>query len=215
MKFSVAFIAAVTAEWNGQSPDMLCGGQYSAPVGFSSMVNSTCTVTGTSIDSIQVGNGAFITGTNTFTGFDGISGNADSVVIFFEQKQNADGTMDNSTCWDAAISCVDNGAASSGLFFMDTGVSGQAGNSYNLQIAGVEGGKVNTLSFNLGSAVNNITSTFGSITAPENDVWGNKHSSTGLFTIDVQADEVFGQLFQLSVVDVNGDLDLFKATVTN
>ena len=148
MKFSVAFIAAVTAEWNGQSPDMLCGGQYSAPVGFSSMVNSTCTFTGTSVAQKFAGNGAFITGANSFTGFDGASGNLD-MVVFFDQECPEGGECDNSTCWDASVSCVPNGGATAGVFFMETvnDHRGAKGGNVNLQIAGVSAG--DTLSIDL------------------------------------------------------------------
>merc|ERR1712063_47944 len=108
-----------------------CGMQISGD----SMVNSTCTVSGSSIKAVYAGNGAFITGANTFTGFDGISGNAD-LVVFFNQNENDDGSLDNSTCWDAAVSCVDNGAATAGVFFMET-VNAAAAGVINLQIAGV------------------------------------------------------------------------------
>merc|ERR1711981_1090186 len=80
-----------------------------------SMINSTCTVSGSSLGSVFAGNGAFITGANTFTGFDGISGNAD-VVVFFEQDCSS-GECDNSTCWDAAVSCTANGQKTDGVFF--------------------------------------------------------------------------------------------------
>jgi hypothetical protein len=207
----VAFIAAATAEWNGQSKDMPCGGLYSAPE--ASMVNSTCTVSGDDILRVQVGNGAFIIGKNPyrFTGIDGVSGRAEAV-IYFDQDQLPDGSMDNSTCWDAAISCVDNGAATAGALFMDTVSNTSPGAGFNLQIAGVEDG--NTVSFNMGTAVNNITCAFGSITSTDGtDVWGNTHSSDGVFSIALNPGEVFGQLLQVSVVDVDGKLDLFDATV--
>merc|ERR1711978_137633 len=104
-----------------------------------SMINSTCTISGNNIKAVFAGNGAFITGPNSFTGFDGISGDVDAVV-FFEQSC-VDGDCDNSTCWDAAVSCVDNGAASAGVFFMESVNDNRvSGVNYNLQIAGVSQG---------------------------------------------------------------------------
>merc|ERR1712151_1320389 len=98
----------------GVSGDNTCGMQIPGD----SMVNSTCTISGNNIKSVFAGNGAFITGANTFTGFDGISGDVDAVVFFNQEFEN--GVGDNSTCWDAAISCVDNGSAVEGVFFMET-----------------------------------------------------------------------------------------------
>merc|ERR1711976_200232 len=70
-----------------------------------SLVNSTCTIdTGNAASYVFAGNGAFITGANTVTGFDGISGDAE-FVVFYNQDQNDDGSMDNSTCWGASVSC--------------------------------------------------------------------------------------------------------------
>merc|ERR1711920_329513 len=83
-----------------------------------SMVNSTCTITGANIKSVFAGNGAFITGEYSVTGFDGISGNVDAVVFFHQECSN--GECENSTCWDAVLDCVDNGAASAGVYFMET-----------------------------------------------------------------------------------------------
>merc|ERR1712050_499816 len=145
MKVFATLAAVATANWNGQSPDSTCGMQISAE----SMVNSTCTITGSNFGDIFLGNGGFITGANTFTGFDGISGNAD-VVVFFQQTC-VDGNCDNSTCWDAAVSCVDNGAASAGVFFMESVNDNRMAKGYNvnLQVAGVSAGDV--LSFQLNS----------------------------------------------------------------
>merc|ERR1712035_169146 len=85
MKLNLALVAAVAAEWNGQSLDSTCGMQISTG---QSMVNSTCTISGSSIKAVYAGNGAFITSGNTFTGFDGVSDEAD-VVVFFNQTVNA------------------------------------------------------------------------------------------------------------------------------
>jgi hypothetical protein len=209
-----ALISVAAANWNGQSEDNSCGMQISGD----SMVNATCTVSGSSIGSVFAGNGAFITGANTFTGFDGISGNAD-VVVFFEQDCSS-GTCDNSTCWDAAVSCVDNGAASAGVFFMESVNDNRMAKGYNvnLQIAGVSAG--DTLSFQLNSdnggwACQNITAPFGQVAAtPAGDNW---YSDDGAFTVTV-GDGPFGDLFQVSVTQQpgeTGNLNLWASSVSN
>jgi len=210
-----ALVAAVSAEWNGVSEDNSCGMQLSGD----SMVNSTCTITGANIKSVFVGNGAFITNdyTNdyTVTGFDGISGDVDAVV-FFEQDCSS-GECDNSTCWDAAVSCVDNGAASAGVFFMETvnDDRGAKGGNVNLQIAGVSNGDVLAIDLNA-FACQNITAPFGSVSANE-DAWGNFFSDDGTFTVAV-GDEPFGDLFQISITQQPGQtsaLNLWASTVSN
>jgi len=184
-----------------------------------SMVNSTCTITGANIKSIFAGNGAFITGASfqafTVTGFDGISGDVDAVV-FFEQDCST-GECDNSTCWDAAVSCVDNGAATAGVYFMETvnDDRGAKGGNVNLQIAGVSNGDV--LSINLNAfACQNISAPFGSVSAEE-DAWGNFFSDDGTFSVTV-GDEPFGDLFQISITQQPGQtsaLNLWESSVSN
>merc|ERR1711959_24788 len=129
MKLIGTLAAVAAAQWNGQSADSTCGMQLSGD----SMVNSTCTVSGSNIKAMYAGNGAFIDG-SSLTGFEGMSGNAD-VVVFFEQDCST-GECDNSTCWDATINCVYNGVASSGVMFMETVNAAMV----NLQIAGVSAG---------------------------------------------------------------------------
>merc|ERR1711937_197144 len=133
MKLIGTLAAVAAAQWNGQSDDSTCGMQLSG----ASMVNSTCTVSGSSIKSMYAGNGAFITGDNTMTGFEGMSGDAD-VVVFFDQDCST-GECDNSTCWDATLDCVYNGVATDGVFFMETVNAANSG-MVNLQIAGVSAG---------------------------------------------------------------------------
>jgi len=198
MKLNLALVAAVAAEWNGQSEDSTCGMQLSG----ASMVNSTCTVSGSNIKTMYAGNGAFIDANGDLTGFDGISGDAD-VVVFFDQDCSS-GTCDNSTCWDASISCTKNNEATSGVMFMETVNAAQSG-MINLQIAGVGAGDVVaiTLNDNDGNAVGltNITSAGGVVSAEE---------ANGSFS--VTAGENFGDLLQVSV---NSDavVNLFKSTV--
>jgi hypothetical protein len=201
MKLNLALVAAVAAEWNGQSADSTCGMQLSG----ASMVNSTCTVSGTSIKAIYAGNGAFISGANTLTGFDGVSGDAD-VVVFFDQDCST-GECDNSTCWDAALSCVDNGSAASGVMFMETVNAAQAG-IINLQIANVNGGETVTITLNDDAgnsvALTNITSAGGVASAEE----------AALGSFSVTAGENFGDLLQVSV-NAAGVVNLFQSEVVS
>jgi len=201
MKLNLALVAAVAAEWNGQSADSTCGMQLSG----ASMVNATCTVSGTSIKAIYAGNGAFISGANTLTGFDGVSGDAD-VVVFFDQDCST-GECDNSTCWDAALSCVDNGSAASGVMFMETVNAAQAG-IINLQIANVNGGETVTITLNDDAgnsvALTNITSAGGVASAEE----------AALGSFSVTAGENFGDLLQVSV-NAAGVVNLFQSEVVS
>merc|ERR1712086_187171 len=161
---------------------------------------------------IFAGNGAFINGDNTFTGYDGTSSDV-NVVVFFSQSADADGNLDNSTCWDASVSCADSGADYSGPFFMENV-------NYNIQIANVNNGDVLTLQLSdndgLAWSSQNITADFGTVSAEE-DQWGNQYSDDGSFTVTV-GDAVFGQLFQISVVQQPGNtgvLSMWSSTVSN
>merc|ERR1712168_666839 len=198
MKLNLALVAAVAAEWNGQDENSTCGMQLSG----ASMVNSTCTVSGSNIKAMYAGNGAFIDANGDLTGFDGISGNAD-VVVFFEQDCST-GECDNSTCWDASIACTDNGAAASEVMFMETVNANQAG-MLNLQIANADPNTAYliTLADNDGNNVGltNITSNGGAVSATEAD---------GSFSITTS--DNFGDLLQVSV-NTDAAVNLFKSTV--
>ena len=212
-----AATASVTTEWPGVSVDNTCGSLWEAE---ESIVNKTCTISAANAQYQFAGNGAFVVDGNTFTGFDGVSGSV-NVVVFYNQAEDADGNLDNSTCWDINVSCVDNGSASAGLFFMENvndHRNAKNGN-YNIQIAGVQNGQ--TLSIQLndndgnGYAVQNISADFGVVSA-EDDAWGNQYSDTGAFTIEVDAEQPFGQLFQISVVQQPGNtgvLSMWSSTV--
>merc|ERR1711892_955801 len=110
MKVLSAIIAAAVASdasWDGVSADNTCGMVISGD----NFVN------------------------NTFTGYDGTSSDV-NVVVFFSQSADADGNLDNSTCWDASVSCADSGADYSGPFFMENvndHRNAKNGN-YNIQI---------------------------------------------------------------------------------
>merc|ERR1712031_47534 len=179
MKLSFALAAlASAAEWDGQFPNGGCGSQISGE----SLVNSTCTVTGNNIKTMYAGNGAFIVNSNQLTGFDGVSGNVDLVVIF-DQDCDADaGTCDNSTCWKAEVNCVNNGAATEGMMFMETVNAANSGN-LNLQIANVPANTAIAVSL---------------VDANGAGVVDSDESADGTFT--VTSGENFGDLFQISVV---------------
>lgn len=199
MKLIAAFAAIAAAEWNGISEDSTCGMALAG----TSMVNATCTVSGSNIKSMYAGNGAFITGMDTMTGFDGISGDA-SVVVFFDQTC-VDGDCDNSTCWDAELNCTPSSdSAQDGVFFMETVNAAQSGN-LNLQIAGVSGGQ--TVTIQLNSADGPVTLT--NITSPSGDV--SVTEADGSFS--VLAGLSFGDLFQVSV-NAHGVVNLWESTVT-
>ena len=211
MKLFATLAAVASASWNGVSEDNSCGMQIAGD----SMVNATCTISGSNIAYQFAGNGAFITGANTFTGFDGLSGNVD-MVVFFEQDCSS-GECDNSTCWDARVSCVDNGAASDGVFFMETvnDHRGAKGGNVNLQIAGVSAGDTLAIDLN-GFACQNISAPFGTVNA-QADAWGNQYSDSGVFSVTVN-DEVFGDLFQISITQQPGQtsaLNLWASSVSN
>ena len=204
MKLNLALVAAAAAQWNGQSEDAPCGMQV---VSGDSLVNSTCTITGQHIKAIYAGNGAFIKGEGQLTGFDGISGNADAIVLF--EQSCVDGDCDNSTCWDASISCTDNGEASDQVMFMETvNSAGQNGGVINLQIANVNANDAVSITLNDGSGngveLANITSAGGVVSA--------ESSNSGTFS--VVAGDNFGDLLQVSVNVVDGVVDLFKSVVS-
>lgn len=215
MKLFATLAAVASADWNGVSSDNTCGMQIQKPV---SMVNATCTFVGTSVAQKFAGNGAFIVDQNTFTGFDGASGEVD-MVVFFDQDCPPGQECNNSTCWDADVSCTPNAdGATNGVFFMETvnDHRGAKGGNFNLQIAGVAAGDVLTIELSDEFAAQNITAAFGTVNA-ETDNWGNQYTDTGSFTVTVSDDQVFGQLFQISLTQQPGQtapLNLWESTVT-
>merc|ERR1711904_758900 len=213
----IAAAAASDAQWDGVSADNTCGMVISGD----NFVNKTCTISGSSIEYMFAGNGAFVNGADSFTGFDGTSSDV-NVVVFFSQAEDADGNLDNSTCWDASVSCADSGADYSGPLFMENvndHRNAKNGN-YNIQIANVNNGDVLTIQLNNNDgdewAAQNISADFGVVAATD-DAWGNQYSDDGSFSVTV-GDAVFGQLFQISVVQQPGNtgvLSMWSSTVSN
>jgi hypothetical protein len=116
MKIAATLAAVATAtEWPGQSLSSTCGAIATVDAG-DSPVNATCTVSfgGYNTNFVSVG-GVFWTSANTFTSFDGVFDGSDvEVLVFFEQFEDVDGNLDNSTCGEAAdisVVCVDQGEA--------------------------------------------------------------------------------------------------------
>merc|ERR1711920_784693 len=191
----IAAAAASDASWDGVSADNTCG--------------------------MVISGENFVNGADSFTGFDGTSSDV-NVVVFFSQAEDADGNLDNSTCWDASVSCADSGADYSGPLFMENvndHRNAKNGN-YNIQIANVNNGDVLTIQLNNNDgeewAAQNITADFGVVSA-ETDEWGNSYSDDGSFTVTV-GDAVFGQLFQISVVQQPGNtgvLSMWSSSVSN
>jgi hypothetical protein len=124
----LALAAAESTSWPGQNNDAggTCGSSGMVPA---NAVNSTCTISFGGFTPVFVSvAGAFKTGDNEYTGFDGISNEEEqSFLVFWSQSAGLDGEMDNSTCGtadDVSITCSDNGAANDtpnliGNFIMD------------------------------------------------------------------------------------------------
>merc|ERR1711881_147316 len=144
------------------------------------------------------------------------------VVVFFDQAEDGNGGMDNSTCWDAAVNCVDDGAASAGVFFMESvnDHRGAKGGNYNLQISGVSHGDTLTIQLNGASGgwgAQNISAPFGTVAATA-DAWGNQFSDDGSFSVTVDQHDPFGDLFQISVTQQPGNTDalnLWQSSISN
>merc|ERR1739838_20938 len=90
--------------------------------------------------------------------------------------------------------------------------------NYNIQIANVNNGDVLTIQLNDNAgnpfAFQNISADFGVVGAT-GDNWGNQYSDDGSFTVTV-GDAVFGQLFQISVVQQPGNtgvMSMWQSTV--
>jgi hypothetical protein len=107
-------LAAAGTDWPGQSEGAgtTCGSSGSVSA---NAVNATCTISFGGYTPVFVSvAGAFPTGGNTYTGFEGASNDAEQNFLVFWEEFEVDGAMDNSTCGtadDVTISCTDNGAA--------------------------------------------------------------------------------------------------------
>jgi len=211
--------------WDGNALNQTCGQQFG---GFwketprrESFVNKTCTISGTDIKYMYAGGGAFVTGLNTFTGYDEQSSFVDVIVFYNQAFDEEEKVGDNSTCWTASVDCVDSGAVP-GVYFMETvnDYRHSKNGNYNLQISGVAAGDVLTIELlddDGHFATQNISvDNFGTVKA-DTDVWGNHYNDAGSFTIEVDGHHPFGQLFQVKVTQQPGEtgvLNLWKSTVS-
>ena len=149
MKIAAAIISTISAlSWPGQSEQDPCGTQVNFP---DQSINATCTLdtAGRSPWRVFLG-GEYIVGPNQFTNFEGLGSESIDVVIFWEQTFDSEGVLDNSTCGldtDVTVSCVDNGAASTGVYFQETANDFRMAktSNYNFQIKGAVDGDVLTI----------------------------------------------------------------------
>nr|CAC83965.1 Oikosin 7B protein [Oikopleura dioica] len=143
MKIAATFAALASAtEWQGQSLSSTCGAIATVDAG-DSPVNATCTFsTGAYATNLVSVGGVFWTSGSTFTSFDGIfDGSSVEVLVFFEQFENADGELDNSTCGEAAditVSCSDNGMADSRANLIGNFAFAPDNNSFQVPVANAD-----------------------------------------------------------------------------
>ena len=139
-----------------------------------SFVNHTCQFTGNlaNIAYKFAGNGAFITGPNSFTGYENPSSTINYQIFYTMLQGEDENDLDNSTCWNVALNCEPTGYVP-GVYFMETANDHRGvKNQINLQISGVAAG--DTLTIELydfdGEAYNfkNVTADFGTITHTDN-----------------------------------------------
>lgn len=211
--------------WDGNASNMTCGQQFG---GFwketprlENFVNKTCTIAGPDIKYKYAGGGAFITGLNTFTGYEGASSFVD-VIVFYEQAfDENDENGDNSTCWQATVECEDSGFVP-GVYFMETvnDYRHSKNGNYNLQISGVAAGDTITIDLQDDDgdfATQNISvGVFGTVKA-DADAWGGQYNDLGSFTIEVDGHFPFGDIFNVYVTQQPGEtgvLNLWKSTVS-
>jgi len=210
MKLTFALAALASADvrddWDSFPGYGGCGSRIEGP----SMVNSTCTVIGDNIKRMHAGNGAFIVNGNQLTGFDGVSSN---VELYIDFDQNCeDGVCDNSTCWDAFVSCEYNGEAKGGMMFMDTSGTNLSDPSLlSLQIANVEENSTITVTLvdgnGVGVGLQNIT-----VLDHSGEV-GSASSADGKFTVNVGEYIYYWGDFFTILVTPDTRVDLFKSTV--
>jgi len=215
--------------WPGQTETNPCGSQISTNM--ENAVNKTCTISYPDAYKPfrKFLGGTFITGENEFTSFDG-AGNQDTidVVIFWEQDEKDDGTMDNSTCaqpGELKVTCVDNGDnIYDGVYFMETTNdhrNAKAGN-YNFQIYGAKPTDVLALeltdSYGNEYACQNLSTNSGEIvvdgTNVQMDPWGNIYSDNGKIMINVgDQSGIIVNLFTTQQPGMNWEPDTFTSTV--
>lgn len=225
---SAVISAAFAGSWPGQSDVDPCGTQ----VNFAeSSINSTCTLDfgGYTPWRVYLG-GEWITGMYSFTNYDGMAAESIDVVVFWTEGFEADGvTLDNSTCgMDAhvTVSCVDQGAAVSGVYFQENANDFRMskGSNYNVQVMGASAGDVLMMALNdaYGNpyGAQNLSTNSGTINVDGSnvvqDAWGNLYTDTGIVSLtvgDEAADVV--NLFTTQQPGANWEPSFWHSTVTN
>jgi len=198
-----------------------CGLQYD--LAGESLINSTCTVTANGAN-LAFGNGAFVNGPASVTGFDGVSGSVSVIATWdtaFDEAwvaANSNATtgeliITNTTefnqedCFTTGlnkfieVSCVDNGAPFGSAALMFTNNSPNAENNFAIANYGAEG-DVLTVSLNVGCDVDSVSSPMGIVT-PGSDIDCS-------FSIEVTDDAPQLLYFQATTTEV---VDFFVATV--
>jgi len=228
MKLISALVAtALAADWPGQSDTDPCGTQVSFA---QSSINASCTLdfNGKNPWRVYLG-GEWITGIYSFTNFDGMGADNIDVVVFWEQSNDADGNLDNTTCGveaDVSVNCVPQGAAVSGVFFQENANDFRMskGSNYNVQIVGAASGDTLTIALNdaYGNpfGAQNLSTNSGTINVDGvnviQDTWGNLYTDTGVVSLSVDdsaSDTV--NLFTTQQPGANWEPSFWHSTVTN
>jgi hypothetical protein len=208
-----------------------CGSHFKAEA--QGVVNGSCTVDfgGSSPKYVFLGNGAFITGSHTFTGYDGVTGDDVDLVVFWEQSLDAEGEPDNSTCGSVetmSVNCVDNGSPiNDGPYFMETTNDHRGAKEANWNIQIYPAGQTD-LALNLvdrfGDAVGVQNMSCDGWTISEDTVIvddGGLHNDDGSWTISQNLEENVaggsgGDIVQCSVTQQPGQkevIDFWQSTV--
>lgn len=190
---------------------------------YESAVNKTCTFdfNGYTPWRVYVGGDYAVPGQPgdyIITNFDETGADAVDVTVFWEQRNNADGIPDNTTCGDIddiTLSCADNGGvALEGLYMMETANDFRMSktSNYNFQISGAQEGDLLTITLRdwLGNpwGAMNLTTSHGTIVADGvnvvRDVWGEDHTDTGIVQVLVDSRVAFN--FELQTKQQPGNL---------
>lgn len=198
-------------QWNGYAPlddfTRFCGEIIDTN---ETMVDRDCTFTGSNIHRIYAGNGAIVSGPNTFTGMNGTSGDFSVVIEYWQNEAIVDefDMMDNNTCWDFQYECVDRSEPFQDLAFLWTVNREYAMGGYlPIQVVGYKNMTQLTFEFvdsdNFEVPVWNATSHQGTITQAT--------PGTGFFSLEVFDNAA--DVLQIELL-VDGHPDLLLSTVT-
>jgi len=189
---------------------------------YESAVNQTCTFdfNGFTPWRVYVGGDYAVPGQPgeyIITNFKETGADAIDVTVYWEQRDDAEGKPDNSTCGDIddiKLDCVDNGAALEGLYFQETANDFRMSktSNYNFQIVGASDGDLLTITLRdwLGNpwGAQNLTTSHGSLIIDDvnvvEDAWGQKYTDTGIVQVLVDSRVAFN--FELQTKQQPGNL---------